>query len=93
LKRWIARQREIRRRWRANASRLVRLDPQTAYLWGPTTGGAIPRSGDASEFLHWTKVAAEVARIAPAAEMEIAVVQAIFDDEMRRRTAFHKQDD
>jgi len=33
--------------------------------------------GNASEFLHLTRVAADVARIAPAAKMDIDVVQAI----------------
>jgi hypothetical protein len=37
------------------------------------------------DFLHWAKTAAEVARIAPHAEMDLAVVERIVDEESRRR--------
>ncbi len=33
--------------------------------------------GESGEFLHWTKVAAEIARISIDAEMDIAVVETI----------------
>ncbi|MFG1466822.1 hypothetical protein V5F77_28875 [Xanthobacter sp. DSM 24535] len=42
------------------------------------------RHGQAGEFIHWAKVAAEVARISPHAQMDLAVVQAIVDNETRR---------
>lgn len=63
-------------------------DAQTAYYGAQRLAARSRAGGDVSEFLHWTKVAAEVARIAPAAEMDIAVVQAIVDDEMRLGKAF-----
>lgn len=41
-----------------------------------------------SEFWHWAKVASEVARLSPGAEMDIKVVQAIADDESQRHGRF-----
>ena len=42
--------------------------------------------GDAGEFYHWAKVAAEVGRIAPQAAMDIDAVRAIVAEEERRGT-------
>jgi hypothetical protein len=42
--------------------------------------------GDAGEFYHWAKVAAEVARIAPQAAMDVDVVRIIVTEEERRDT-------
>ncbi|WP_287236099.1 hypothetical protein [Mesorhizobium sp.] len=42
--------------------------------------------GDAGEFYHWAKVAAEIARIVPQAAMDIDVVGAIVIEEERRGT-------
>ncbi|AUX79301.1 hypothetical protein NXT3_PC00122 (plasmid) [Sinorhizobium fredii] len=39
---------------------------------------------EASEFVHSAKVATEVARISPRAEMDYSTVAAIADDELRR---------
>lgn len=41
--------------------------------------------GDRAGFYHWAKVAAEVARIAPSAEMDINVVRAVVAEEERHR--------
>ncbi len=41
-------------------------------------------NGSAREFLYWSKVAAEVARISPRAEMSLSKVQSIVDEELRR---------
>jgi hypothetical protein len=40
--------------------------------------------GDGAEFLHWAKVTAEVARISPRAEMDLAVVERIVEGELRQ---------
>lgn len=40
--------------------------------------------GDGSGFWHWAKVASEVARLSPVAEMDMKIVQAIVDEEMRK---------
>lgn len=61
-----AKRRAIRRRWQTDAQRLA----------------ARPRARGVAKLLHWTKVAAEVPRIAPSAGMDINVVQAIVDDEL-----------
>ncbi|WP_245477829.1 MULTISPECIES: hypothetical protein [unclassified Mesorhizobium] len=42
--------------------------------------------GDAGEFYHWAKVAAEIARIVPQAAMDVDVVGAIVIEEERRGT-------
>ncbi|WP_352722708.1 hypothetical protein [Mesorhizobium sp. M0491] len=42
--------------------------------------------GDAGEFYHWAKVAAEVGRIALQAPMDIDAVRAIVAEEERRDT-------
>lgn len=86
LNRWIAWRRAIRRRWQAEALRLVRLDERAAYNEAQRLAARSRARSDAGEFLHWTKVAAEVARIAPAAEMDIDVVQAIVDEELNRHS-------
>lgn len=39
---------------------------------------------DRSGFWHWAKVASEVARLSSAAEMDLKVVQAIADEELRK---------
>lgn len=84
--------RQIRRRWRTDARRLVQHNEPGAYYDAQRLAARGRASGQAGEFVHWAKVAAEVARISPRARMDIAVVQAIVDDEMRRGTAFHNQD-
>jgi hypothetical protein len=40
--------------------------------------------GDKADFYHWAKVAAEIARISPQAEMDIQMVTAIVAEEERR---------
>lgn len=37
-----------------------------------------------SGFCHWAKVASEVARLSPVVQMDMKVVQAIADEEMRK---------
>lgn len=87
LRRWIERRRQVRRRWQADARRLVRHDEPGAYYEAQRLAARARASGQASEFIHWAKVAAEVARISPGAQMDIAVVQAIVDDETRHASA------
>lgn len=40
--------------------------------------------GEKAEFYHWAKVAAEIARISPQAEMDIDIETAIVAEEERR---------
>lgn len=85
LRRWIENRRQIRRRWQADARRLIDHDEPSAYYEAQRLARS-RASGQAGEFIHWAKVAAEVARISPHAQMDLAVVQAIVDNETRRAT-------
>lgn len=84
LRRWMENRRKIRRRWQADARRLIDHDEPSAYYEAQRLAARSRASGQAGEFIHWAKVAAEVARISPHAQMDLAVVQAIVDNEMRR---------
>jgi hypothetical protein len=84
LKSWLERRRAMRRRWQADACRLVQGDERAAYYEAQRLAGRATVEGRAGEFAHWAKVAAEVARISPRAEMDLARVQAIVDEELRR---------
>ena len=93
LRRWMEARRKIRLRWRADARRLVQRDEPAAYYEAQRLAARARASGQAGEFVHWAKVAAEVARISPRSHMDIAVVQAIVDDETRRGGASRSHDD
>lgn len=84
LKSWLERRRAIRRRWQAEARRLVREDERCAYDQAQRLAARARAEDSGSEFAHWAKAAAEVARISPRAEMDLATVQAIVDAELRR---------
>jgi len=84
LRLWLERRRAIRRRWQADARALVQIDESEAYYAAPRRAARARADGLTGEFLHWTKVAAEVARISPGATMNLASVQAIVDKELRR---------
>lgn len=81
---WVERRRAVRRRWQGDARRLVRLHGPTAYYEAQRLA-ARSRAIEDGQFLHWAKVAAEVARIEPSAAMDIDVVQSIVDHELRHR--------
>lgn len=93
LRRWMETRRQIRRRWQVDARRLVLRDEADAYYEAQRLAARTRASGQAREFIHWTKVAAEVARISLHAHMDLAVVQAIVDDEMRHGRASRRGDD
>lgn len=83
LNSWLEHRRAIRRRWQADACRLVREDESGAYYQAQRLAARARAEGLGSAFAHWSKVAAEVARISPRAEMNFATVQAIVDEELR----------
>lgn len=93
LRHWIERRRQVRRGWQADARRLVWHDEPGAYYEAQRLAARARASGQTGEFIHWAKVAAEVARISPRAKMDLAVVQAIVDDEMRRGRVSRSDDD
>ncbi|CRK76703.1 hypothetical protein NIG5292_02768 [Nereida ignava] len=84
--RWMERRRAIRRRWQSDARALVGADEVNAYYEAQRRAARARVRGDRAAFYHWAKVAAEVARIAPFAEMDIDVLQALVAEEERPRT-------
>ena len=85
IRRWVEHRRTIRRRWQADARALVAADEVNAYYEAQRRAARARVRSDRAEFYHWAKVAAEVARIAPLAEMDIDIVRAVVRDEERRR--------
>ena len=84
LKALVERRRLRRRRWQDDARRLVNQDEPEAYYEAQRLAARARASRDADAFVHWAHVAAEVARISLRAQMDLAVVQAIVDAELRR---------
>ncbi|RUV50028.1 MULTISPECIES: hypothetical protein [unclassified Mesorhizobium] len=85
LRRWAEQRRAIRRRWQADARALVIADEVNAYYEAQRRAARARVRGDRAEFFHWAKVAAEVARLTPRAEMDVDVVRAIAGGEERRQ--------
>lgn len=82
---WLERRRDIRRRWQGDARRLAATDPVGAYYEAQRRAARSRAQGNAGEYWHWAKVASEVARIDPRAEMDFEVVKAIADQESAGR--------
>lgn len=74
----------IRGRWQQDAGALVARDERAAYYEAQRLIARSRARGDTGEAFYWAKVAAEVVRIAPGAEMDIDVVRAVVDDELDR---------
>ncbi len=85
LRQWIEHRRAIRRRWQDDARRLAAVDPVNAYYEAQRRAARSRAQGNADEYWHWAKVASEVARIEPRAEMDFEVVKAIADQESAGR--------
>lgn len=83
---WVEQRRAIRQRWQADARVLVAVDEVNAYYVAQRRAARARVRGDGQEFFHWAKVAAEVARLAPRAAMDIEIVRAIAAEEERRRS-------
>jgi hypothetical protein len=86
IRRWVEHRRAIRRRWQADARRLILVEEINAYYEAQRRATRARLQGDAGEFYHWAKVAAEIARISPQAAMDVDVVREIVTEEERRRT-------
>ncbi|MBN8957999.1 MAG: hypothetical protein J0H17_15720 [Rhizobiales bacterium] len=82
--RWLNRRREIRRRWQTDARLLVAHDAPGAYYEAQRRAARSRAEGASGGFLQWAKTAAEIARIAPNAEMDITVVKKIADEELQK---------
>lgn len=85
IKQYLERRRQDRDQVRADARALVSADPIAAYYDAQRLAARCRCSGKADDFLHWSRVAAEVARIEPRAAMDFKTVQAINDREEARQ--------
>lgn len=74
---WIERRRTIRRRSQAGARALVAADEVNAYYEAQRRAARARIGDNRAAFYHWVKVAAEVGRVAPRAEMDIAIVRTV----------------
>lgn len=81
---WIEKRRQIRLLWQRDAHILIEQHGREAYYEAQRLAARSRAQADRSGFWHWAKVASEVARLSPAAEMDMKVVQAITDEEMRK---------
>jgi hypothetical protein len=85
IKQWIEFRRALRRRWQMDARLLVEADPIGAYYEAQRRALSCRARGNAREHWHWAKVASEVVRIEPRAEMDFTVVKTIADQEHSAR--------
>lgn len=81
---WIEKRRQIRQRWQQDARTLIEKHGRQAYYEAQRLVARSRAHGDRSGFWHWAKVASEVARLSPVAEMDMKVVQTIADEEMQK---------
>lgn len=81
---WIKGRQQIRARWKADAACLIQADERHAYYNAQRLAARAKAGGDESGFFHWAKVAAEVARRSPHAEMDFKAVEAIVSEELSR---------
>jgi hypothetical protein len=58
-------------------------DEPQAYYAAQRLAARSRARGDVAAFTHWAKVAAEVARVSPIAEMDLKTVQKIAEEERR----------
>lgn len=83
VRRWIEHRRTVRLLWQADARRLIQQDEDGAYYMAQRLAARARAARDRTTFLHWAKVAVEVARLSSRAKMDPSVVQSIVDDELR----------
>ncbi len=81
---WIEKRRQIRVRWQQDARTMIERHGRHAYYEAQRLAARSRAKRDRSGFWHWAKVASEVARLSPVAEMDMKVVQANADEEMRK---------
>jgi len=84
LRYWIDYRRELRRRWRVDAKRLLAAEETNAYYEAQRRATRARVGRNRSEFYHWAKVAAEVAWLSPQVDMNLTVLKHIVDEEERR---------
>lgn len=82
LARWFERRRAFRALCREEARNLLQLNPHTAYYDAQRIAARARFSGDGQAFIHWARVAAEIARISNN-PMDRKIVEQIVDEEER----------
>ena len=82
---WIEKRRQIRRHWQQDAHALIEQYGHEAYYEAQRLAARSRAQADRPGFWHWAKVASEVARLSPVVQMDMKVVQAIADEEMRNQ--------
>ena len=83
IARWFERRRALTGLCKEDARKLLQRNPVTAYYDAQRLAARARVSGDAQSFMHWSRVATEVARTS-ANPMDLDVVKAIVDEEERR---------
>lgn len=86
IKIWMRRHHDRRRRWREDVLSLLNAKGNIAYYEAQRWATRSRLAGDRGEFFHWAKVAAEVARLSPEVEMDIAVLRFVVAEEEKRRS-------
>lgn len=81
LHRWLGHRRAIRRRWQTDAKLLAGRDPVRAYYEAQRRAFRSRSECDFQEYWHWAKVASEIARIEPRAEMDFDILKILSDQE------------
>lgn len=81
---WLTARRQIRQRWQQDACALIERYGRDAYYEAQRLAARSRAQADRSGFWHWAKAASEVARLSPVVQMDMKVVQAIADEEMRK---------
>lgn len=84
LRDWFKKRRRLRVLWKSDAELLLRRDERNAYYNAQRLAARSSALKDTDGFFHWSKVAAEVARRSSIAEMDLAVVEAIVNEELSR---------
>jgi hypothetical protein len=84
VRKWMEKRRALRHLWQTDAQTLIEQDEPNAYYTAQRLAARCRARGDKASFFHWAKVAAEVARLSPATEMNYSVVEAIVAEELRR---------
>ncbi|ESW98082.1 hypothetical protein X768_31900 [Mesorhizobium sp. LSJC265A00] len=85
IRRWLAYRKNLRRRWQDDARWLLVAEEKNAYYEARRRATRARLHGNRREFYHWAKVAAKVARLSPAAAMDLDEVKRVVVDEERRQ--------
>src|SRR5688500_14461996 len=82
LRQWFDRRRAIRAAWKADAWELLERDEVNAYYSAQRLAARARARGDRALAWHWHKAAAEVCRLSPLAEMDMAVLRRTAEEEV-----------